>query len=179
MRTFLIDFYCLPYKDLVLLFITLSYWFLRLDLRFGERRLWKWVLGASGVLWICVILLFTVSTREAGSTSSLFLVPFHSYREMEATGNIEILRSNFMNAVLFYPGGMLTAALLPRKWPLWVRILLTAVLYTGFSAGIEYYQYATASGCAEIDDVIHNGLGALTGAATAVFPVYITQKERG
>ena len=179
MDTLIIEFYCLPYRDLLVLFAVLTYGFLVMDWRFRERRLWKGLLVPANILWICVILLFTVSTRESGSTDSLFLVPFHSYREMEATGNIEILRSNFMNVILFYPGGMLAAALLPRKWPGWLRVGLVFLVFTGFSVGIEYFQYAAAAGRAEIDDVIHNAAGALAGGIVTVIPFFRTQEERG
>ncbi len=115
------------------------------------------------MLWIGVILSFTVSTRETASTNLLFLSLFHSYREMVETGNIEILRSNFMNVILFYPGGLMATSALPKTWPRWINVLLVFLFFLLFSVGIEWFQYATGSGRAEIDDVLHNGMGALLG----------------
>ena len=178
MSNLIIEFYCLPYRELLLLFGVLTYGFLVMDRRFRAKKFWKAVLVLASILWICVILLFTVSTRESGSTDSLFLTPFHSYREMQATGNIEILRSNFMNVILFYPGGMLAAALLPKKWPAWVRVVVVFLAFTGLSIGIESFQYAAAAGRAEIDDVIHNAAGALAGGIVTVIPFFNTQEER-
>ena len=177
MGDIIITFYCLPYHDLLILFALLTYGFLRLDRHFGGKLWWKRLICTAAVLWIGIILLFTVTTREAGSTDTVLLTPFHSYREMEATGNIEILRSNFMNVILFYPGGLLAVSALPEKWPRWLRAGLVFLFFAGCSLGIEYFQYATASGRAEIDDVIHNALGALVGCILGVIPVY--QKERG
>ena len=81
-----------------------------------------------------------------------------------------------MNAVLFYPDGLLTAALLPKKWPAWAKLLLIAVIFCGISVGVEYMQYIWSLGRCEIDDVIHNTLGALVGAAAA--EVWFAVKNR-
>ena len=86
-------------------------------------------------------------------------IPFHSYREMVATGNREILRSSFMNVVLFYPGGLFLAAILPKRW----RIPVTAVVFCLFSLSIEIMQHSLFLGRGEIDDVLHNTLGAVCG----------------
>ena len=92
--------------------------------------------------------------------------PLHSYRKVINGGNPEILRSNFMNVVLFYPIGLLATALLPKRWAEWSRCVLTILLCISLSAGIEYVQYICSLGQCEIDDVIHNTIGALTGSLT-------------
>ena len=120
---------------------------------------------------IAVILHQTVWNRGSASENAIYLIPFHSYREVLNGGNPEILRSNFMNGILFYPAGLLMASLLPRKWPGWIRVMLPCILLIGFSAGIEYFQYSNQMGQTEIDDVIHNSLGALTGSLCSLMPL--------
>ncbi len=169
MNALLIDFYCLPYGDLFLIFTVASICFLRVRRYQDHHVWWKCLIFAAATASLLLIGLFTVSGREPG-TSTLYLTPFHSYREMKATGNIEILRSNFMNGVLFYPAGLLTLSLLPKTWPRWLRAALILLIFTGISAGVEYNQYISHTGRAEIDDVIHNALGALLGALVGILP---------
>ena len=73
-----------------------------------------------------------------------------------------------MNAVLFYPAGLLATALLPEKWPGWCRCVLVVLLLGALSVGIEYAQYFWRLGRVEIDDVIHNAAGALAGSLAAL-----------
>lgn len=79
-------------------------------------------------------------------------------------GNREIYRANYVNAVLFFPSGLLGFEMLPKCWSEGWKWLLTTVLLALFSACIEYAQYRHGLGLAEVDDVIHNTLGALLGA---------------
>lgn len=92
------------------------------------------------------------------------LCPFHSYAAVWNGETTEILRSNFMNVVLFYPLGLLLYAGLPERWAFGLRLLLIGLLGMAVSAGIECCQYFFCLGAAEIDDVIHNSLGAVLGA---------------
>ena len=70
-----------------------------------------------------------------------------------------------MNAVLFYPAGLLMISLLPEKWHSLLKLLIVLILFTGFSLSIEFVQYRYHLGLAQTDDVIHNALGAYLGAA--------------
>ena len=90
-------------------------------------------------------------------------IPFHSYRKLLATGVFEIIRTNFMNIVLFYPAGFLTASLLPEGWLCRQKLLTVGVLFALFSLSIELGQFYYALGEPEIDDVIHNTIGAVCG----------------
>ena len=89
---------------------------------------------------------------------------------MLESGNREILRSNFMNALLFYPAGLLGASLFPGKWPVWKRIVVTVALLCLLSIGIEAVQYTYGVGQVETDDVLHNALGALLGSLCGSIP---------
>ena len=73
-----------------------------------------------------------------------------------------------MNVILFYPAGLLTASLFPDKWTCLQKIWSTVILFAMFSGMIEYVQFFYALGEPEMDDVIHNTLGALLGTLTFV-----------
>ena len=160
---FYIKIYALPWPDLFgLCFCALVlYWALRKCC--GTRWFWKPFLGAILLAWAAVVLYTTVLSRTGGIESVWAAVPFHSYREVLSGGNPELLRSNLMNVVLFAPAGVLTGALLPDGWPMKRRLLWVGGVFCLFSLGIEMTQYRLAMGQAEIDDVIHNTLGAMAG----------------
>lgn len=175
MRSFFTEFYCLPIRDLLVLLAVATWGFLRLRQRFGGRGLWKLLLAVALLCFTAGILYLTVSTREAESSDLVLLRLFHSYREVLAGGNPEILRSNFMNVVLFYPAGLMMASLLPEKWG-WLRILPAAAVFLALSIGVEYVQYTFGLGRAEIDDVLHNTLGAVIGAGCALIELPAPRK---
>lgn len=119
-------------------------------------------------VWVAAALWITIFRRSPGPTHLPELIPFHSYRELFATGVSEIIRTNFMNVALFYPAGLLTASLLPESWTRGKKILSVGILFALFSLVIEYIQLFYVLGEPEIDDVIHNTLGAVCGAIPIV-----------
>ena len=137
----------------------------------------KPVIGLLLMVCIIVILSITLFTRSVHTEPlTPSMVPFDSYRKVLDGENRELLRSCFMNAVLFYPVGLLTAILFSQKWHPVVRLLLIGITYTGMSAGIEYVQYIYTLGQPEVDDVIHNVLGAMIGGG---FGCLITSSGSG
>lgn len=172
LQTFFLWFYCLSMADAVLLLIVASAIYLILRQWLGEKRVWRRVIALLFLAWLAVIAVATLTDRTPGLIpTEPELIPFHSYRAVMAGENKEILRSNFMNVVLFYPAGLLACELLPKSWSRAKRIILVAVLFALVSAGIEFCQYHFALGQAEVDDVIHNALGALIGALISAIPV--------
>ena len=165
-------FYCLSITDAVLLIIVVSAGYLILRQWLGDKRLWRPVIALLFLAWLAVIAVATHADRTPGLIPmEPELIPFHSYRAVMAGENKEILRSNFMNVVLFYPAGLFACELLPKSWSRAKRVILVAVLFALVSAGIEFCQYHFALGQAEVDDVIHNALGALIGALISTIPV--------
>lgn len=156
-------FYCLGIPEAVILTACATLLFLHMKQRWGGRRRWRAVLVCLWVMWGVAALYVTLLGRDSQGTVQSSLIPLHSYRAVLAGENPEILRSNFMNVALFFPGGMLTGALLPRGWPRWGRVLGVLALLAALSAGIEYIQFSRALGQVEVDDVLHNALGALLG----------------
>lgn len=160
-------FYCLDIPDVVLLLTACTVLFFWIQLKFGHQRIWRRLVTCLLVVLMAFIFKLTLGDRSEGSNFQISLIPFHSYREVWAGGNPELYRSNFMNAALFYPVGLLAASLLPKKWPGWCNCLLAALFLMGVSIGIEYVQYRYSLGRCEIDDVIHNTFGALVGSLSA------------
>ena len=170
--------YCLDMTDALLVMFGFTVLFLRLHGRHSEKRWWKCLIGTALVSLLCVIAYSTIFARDGGNLLQHNFVPFHSYREVQNGGNIEIYRSNFMNVILFYPAGLLATSLLPQKWSGWCRCLLVVLGLTAMSAGIEFLQYHFALGRCEIDDVIHNALGALLGSLAFVCTMFFLQKKK-
>lgn len=171
-QSFFLWFYCLSIKYAVLLVIVVSAVYLVLRQCLGEKRFWRPVIALFFLAWLAVISVATLTDRSPGLIpAEPELIPFHSYRAVFAGENKEILRSNFMNVVLFYPVGLFACELLPKNWSQVKRVILVAVLFALVSVGIEFCQYHFALGQAEIDDVIHNALGALIGALISTIPV--------
>ena len=158
--------YCLDFVDSVVLLIACSFLFCLAHNRFAQYCSWKVLVTLLLLIATVGVIYTTLGTRTSGETLQVNLIPLHSYREVMNGGNPEILRSNFMNVVLFYPIGLLATALLPEKWSGRHRWALSITLCTILSIGIEYVQYAISLGQCEIDDVIHNVIGAWIGSIT-------------
>ena len=161
-------FYCLPISDSILLLALCSCLFCQMERKLRQRKWWRWAVVGLLLMLMAVVLYTTVGSRAGDHTELPNLIPFHSYRAVQAGANPEIYRSNFMNAALFYPAGLMGAMLLPKKWYGWCRCLLVTILFCGVSTGIEYLQYRYALGLCEIDDVIHNTAGVLAGGMASV-----------
>ena len=157
-------FYCLPIPNILFLLLALSAGYLCLRRRLEKGRLWRPAIALLLLAWLAVIVSATLAGRSGISfRPAPELLPFHSYRAVLSGESRELLRSNFMNAVLFYPAGLLGCDLLPEGWSRKRRIFVGAGLCVLLSLGIECSQYLFSLGQAEADDVIHNGLGAFLG----------------
>ena len=88
-------------------------------------------------------------------------MPLHQLWEYFHGGDRELLRTLWMNILLFVPGGLLLSALWPDSWH--KKAVLTIVLLSALSVGIERTQFHYALGLAETDDVLCNTLGAALG----------------
>lgn len=102
------------------------------------------------ILWITLFSRIGADTRE-------ILPPFWSYREF-LNGNRAALIENIENIILFIPIGMAAALIFNLNF--WQALLAGFV----FSLIIECCQWNLWLGSFEVDDLIHNTLGALIGA---------------
>ena len=170
-------FYCLPISGAVLLMVLATVVFLFLRERFENTPYWKVGVPVLFICWISVIFLGTLGHRtENGNTLEPILMPFASYYAALNGGSREIYRTNFMNIVLFYPAGLLGCAVLPKRWSKVRKVMLLTGLFALLSTGIEYSQYRFGLGLAEVDDVIHNTLGALLGAVACGASIKLHKK---
>lgn len=160
-------FYCMDLMDITGWFTLLSMAFVVLWRAYAFRRWFRVGMFGTLAMWLAVTLWITVLHRTPGIVYPLEWIPFHSLRALFATGQREILRTNFMNTALFYPAGLLAAALLPKRWRYWLTLLIA--IFAVFSFGIEYAQYHWVLGRPEMDDVVFNTLGAALGGAMFCF----------
>lgn len=168
MTTLLNLFYQLPPEFIVLCFFLASLAYLRALQRFARCRWFRCGIWGTLIIWTAATIWITTLSRSPGPVHMPELIPFHSYREMVATGVKEIARANFMNVALFYPAGLLAASLLPESWPRCRKVLSTGILLAVLSLLIEYGQFSYALGEPEIDDLIHNTVGAMLGTIPIV-----------
>ena len=157
--------YCMRYSTALFLLLAATILFGVLKQTLPTERVFRVIVVLALLFWSLAVSWNTLAGRESVLNNSASpLIPFHSYYVVFTGGERELLRSNFMNVILFYPAGLLACELLPKRWSQAKKILLVVALFVLVSAGIEFCQYHFALGQAEIDDVIHNALGALVGA---------------
>lgn len=156
--------YRLPVEDVPLCAVFAAMIFITLCRKYAGKRWLRPGIGGLLAGWFLAVLWTTILSREPGSYESSW-IPLHSYWLLFSGGNPEIYRSCFMNAVLFYPGGLLLAELLPQRLRYRHGMLFAAICLGLFSLSIELCQHFLHLGTAEIDDVLHNTLGAAAGFA--------------
>lgn len=158
--------YVLPWANILLLMpfmFLLSIIFVCVVQRFVKKTRKVYVVFL--LTWVAVVVYETLINRVVGDYL-LSLKPFESY--MWALEEPEYYRANFMNILLFFPGGMfLGLAMFDNKVKL-VRVCTAVLALMGMSICIELLQYVLMRGTAEVDDVMHNTLGAVFGCAGAV-----------
>lgn len=162
------DIYCLPIGATIgYLLLTgaawtaLGGWLCAL----GERMHRRWRAGCAAVLavWLCAALYSTLLDRTAGHYT-VQLAPLSQLRAVLRGDNPEILRSWWMNVLLFVPCGMTLPELLPRTWSRKRRVLTAVLAALLLSAGVELAQWRWQLGQAETDDCLANMLGGLLGS---------------
>lgn len=119
---------------------------------------------AYALLIVCGTLL---GREESAVSHGVSLIPFVSYIKY-ARGQTEMLRESIMNIVFFYPLGLLFGVLTSAKKERRKAIIAAFLL----SVTVETCQGCFNLGYAEVDDVIHNTLGAGLG----VLVIYVTEK---
>ena len=167
-------FYCLPLHWAVVLVLALTALFLMLRTKFEKLILWRILVALLLVLWLYAVVRLTLLGRE-GSGGHYF-VPFSSWAELIRGGNVEIIRSNLMNLLLFIPGGGLLISALSGKGRNFKTVLIMSLLLLVFSFAIEALQYVYAMGRVETDDLIHNTLGGFIGALMGLMRLKIKLK---
>lgn len=158
--------YCMDFHEALILLTTFTGLLYAAKVKLGLQRIWKLAVILGLFMWAASVVIQTIFQRTPDASLQPIWQPFQSYVDaLKEGGQKELLRSNFMNAVLFYPAGLLLVSLLPEKWHSRRSLLIVLLLCTGFSLAIEFAQYRYHLGLVQTDDVIHNALGAYLGAA--------------
>lgn len=160
------EIYRSGYYELSAIFVVLALLFSILNCAFKKYDWHKICCGIAFAMYLFIVLYATIFNRDSLlENSGISLIPFASYK-FAFNGNEEGFRTCFMNALLFYPFGFLLSCLDMEfiKKRRWLIVLMAFV----FSLNIEAVQYIFHLGYAEIDDVIHNTLGAFIGVAMSV-----------
>ena len=121
------------------------------------------IMGGVLAVWLGAVLWLTVLNRSGGSTYLVSWISLGTYWRVLRGENVELLRSSFMNGLLFYPAGLLLKGLLPKAWSFRKGMLCTVLVFGLLSLEIELSQYLWQCGNCELDDVLHNTLGAAVG----------------
>lgn len=166
LKAIFIWIYCMEIHEVVMLLGLLTGLFYVVWEKYGMHRFGKPAVLGLLVLWSAAVVIQTVFSRVPAATADPVWQPFQSYSDALRTGGQpELLRSNWMNAVLFYPAGLLAVAELPGQWKPGAKAAVAVAVFAAFSGAIEWTQYRCGLGLAQTDDIIHNTLGAAVGAA--------------
>lgn len=179
LRDIYLYYYCLPIWQVVIWVAGAVGIFLLLQRFFRGSAWWRRCVGIAAGLWGGVILLCTLLRNPGTGEGVLLWVPFHSYFSVLTGGNPELLRTNFMNTLLFVPLGLLGGELLPRDWTLKKRLIFAACFALALSCGIEIIQFVSRRGYAEMDDIIHNTAGICLGVLTTGHHANPAKREVG
>lgn len=132
--------------------------------RRGYRRAALWVLFLYYLAIVSVLLFFGgLFHLDRGWGGTVNLTPFHtihSYiRFYQNTGSWVSLSNLWGNVVILLPlGGFLPLLLRPMRH-FWIGLPVLALT----AVGVEYLQWLTATGTADVDDSILNFSGAVLG----------------
>ena len=114
------------------------------------------------VYHLYIILKITLLGRVQIPVPKVWLIPMYSYYRYLSNWEVFLFKQNIQNILLFCPFGFLASILFDGKSEVLKRKFILIVTFL-FSVSIETIQYTQAIGVFEIDDIIHNMLGALLG----------------
>lgn len=138
--------------------------------RSRQREVSKRRIAASGILagWLFFTLAETVLCRESGTSRSMQLRLFWSYRSQSR----EYLVLDLFNILLLLPAGFLLPLCGVKRFR---RVLIVGFLW---SLMLETLQFITRRGLFEADDLFHNTLGACLGYLIFRLAVRIRKRRR-
>lgn len=117
------------------------------------------VLICIAMIYLFFVMYITLFDREIGRRR-IMLEPFFEIRKMIKTQKYEHwLGQIFGNIFLFFPLGVF----LPMIFDFFKKTKMTVLAGFIVSLFIELTQYITGRGLCELDDVVHNTIGAFAG----------------
>lgn len=122
------------------------------------RKMYRYFIGISFILYMLVLFYVTVLCREPFSGRHIMLSFLWEYRLALEGRSLYWVSQIVNNIILFVPLGVLYGELdAKRNW--WKALLLGA----GLSISIECLQYVCKAGLCETDDVFNNTIGMILG----------------
>ena len=163
-----------------------------LRLRTLPRTAWRrYLRGAAWVLFLYYLALLAVLLFLGGLFhmdrawgGSVNLEPFHTIRNYiryyKNTGSYVSVINLLGNVLIMVPLGVLLPILFRGMRHFWTFLPLAALV----SVGVEYLQWRTATGAADVDDSILNFLGAFLGyffvrVCQMGYAAYVRRRQRG
>ena len=125
-----------------------------LSLKKNELRIKKNCRVIIALVYLGLVLYITILHRTPGVEHEKNMVLFWSYKEFS---KYYVRWQIYMNVFMFIPIGYML------RWTLNLKQTKCILLGMCISVLIEVSQYALRCGLCEIDDIIHNTLGALFG----------------
>ena len=151
--------------DNVFRLLDIPWWYYAIAVLLGVVVIWVWKRPSLGLLtgYGLLLLAETVLIRKPFIGEHLRLEPFWSWRAWDKQRE-QILT----NIVMFIPVGVLAG----RAWK-WKGALVALSM----SITVELLQLLTQRGLCELDDVMHNMIGAVIGIGIAMMAGLIRKRE--
>lgn len=145
---------------IVLVFIILYFFvFPRLEMDLEKKEKYrKGCICGILILYIISIFVVTVFTREISEEYRIQMVPLDGLWKAEHLGRAAV--RDLLNLVFFVPMGFLAAWFSKGRWRIFKSIGASVLL----SVTVEACQLAGRYGTFDVDDILFNTLGGLTGA---------------
>lgn len=124
----------------------------------SKEQKWRYTGVLCLAIYVFIVLCNTVLFRSDSNTSRVVLIPFWSYMEAVKENRSFYLIENLLNIVLFVPVGLFSK--MAFRHIKFTQILMCGLL---FSLTIETSQLILHRGWFEMDDLMHNTLGAILG----------------
>ena len=123
--------------------------------------------------YVVLIYCTTVFLRPLQESSAINFRPFWGFHAFLA-GQNAVMAEKFMNLVVFIPVGVMIGV--ANRGLKWYQVLLISAM---LSVSIEFFQFVMKKGYAELDDVIHNTLGAIIGIGVYYLIEMVWRKVAG
>lgn len=144
----------------LILFTTWAYLKIKGYISKKSEKVWKILNSVCLILFTLLVVYRVLLNRAPGSVvSKVEFIPFLSYIEYFRGNNPEAFITNRANILLFFPFGLLLFEFLKTK----KRVIIYLIIAFAFSFALEALQYVFSLGVAQIDDIIHNTMGAFIG----------------
>ncbi len=147
-----------------LYFAVLMYLLLYCVLRGQNASAFRKISVCTFVIYLLCVLYFTVWSRTPKAAQECDMRLFWTYRYALIYNAWDLFYEAILNVGLFVPFGLLVHGSI-RDWKWYDHLVCVLLPAAVLSAGIEMIQFQAVLGVCELDDVMHNTLGALIGSS--------------